>query len=105
MTSHLITLSVGTDTSEQHKAVYSLLSDIGSEMGLDYHYASVTSIDTDRPNDGDDEFYDAETLNRVREAIARAIETRVKTAPESMVTDIISELGNAGILFRERRAS
>lgn len=100
---HLITLGVGTDTPEEHKAVYSLLSDIACEMAQDYHYASVTSIDTDRPSDGDEEFHDHGTINKVREAISDAIELRVATAPEAMVTDIINALQNAGILFRERR--
>jgi hypothetical protein len=101
---HLLTLSVGTDTPEQHKAVHSLLSDIGGEFAQDYHYASVTSVDVDRPADGDEEFHDEHTMFKVREAIKSAIEVRVATAPEAMITGIISELQNAGILFRERRA-
>lgn len=101
---NLVTLSVGTDTPEQLKAVYSLLSDISGEMSVDYHYSSVTSVDTDRLNDGTEEFHDAETMNRVREAIKDAIELRVSTAPDAMVVDIIKALEFAGIVFRERRA-
>lgn len=101
---HLITLSVGTEGPDQHKAVFGLMSDIGAEFALDYHYSSITSVDTDRPNDGDEEFYDEHTLFKVREAIKNAIEVRVATAPEAMINDIINEMQNAGILFRERRA-
>lgn len=100
---HLVTLSVGTDTPEQHKAVHSLLSEIGGDMPLDYHYVSVTSVDTDRPTDGDDLFQDASTANKAREAIKAALETRVSTAPESLVDEILRELRAARIEFWERR--
>jgi hypothetical protein len=108
MTDRIISLYVGTDDDEGWRQIFQDFSELAHSIGERYHYVGVSStfagVDDSEPEcDPQGLYYDENTIVKVREAIKEAVETRVATAPESLITDIITEIQNAGILFRESR--
>lgn len=108
---HALTLTVHVATPEQHERMHLWMSSNAhsiSQSGVPY--TSVSSVYLDGLEPGVDEeehtYYDDKTLDVVREAVGRAVFGRIgHTALErEMVSDIIREMQNAGILFRERRS-
>lgn len=71
-------------------------------------HVSLTATKLDENVEPEEELYhDEGTMRLVREAIKNGLGERVDTNRpffvDSIITDIVSELQNAGILFRERR--
>lgn len=104
----MINMSVGVSEAEdEHRHVFAYLADIAGELTQTHEYVSLTSNKLNEEIEIEEEvlYHDENTLSRVREAIKEAL------APYGMggegdtsVTDIINELQNAGIFFRERRS-
>lgn len=101
---HLVMLSVGTDSPEEHERVFGDFSELHRDLARGYSYTNLTSQAVDETGDEDDEdgcdqehlHHDDHTLDKVRQAF---LEHGV--SPES-VEDLINDLHNAGLLFRER---
>lgn len=102
---HLISLSVGTDSAEDHAQTFQDLSELAANLGVSHKYVSVSSslFADDDPDEIDDAgctqehlYHDDQTLTKARLAIAGMGFTE-KTSDE-----LVNALLNAGILLRER---
>lgn len=102
----LISLTVGTKEAEEWFRTFQEISELGANLGASHHYVSVSSTDlgSDKEPDEDDleqTYHDDNTMRKVRVAVGRAVLVHTD-ANADLVTDIINEIQNAGILFRER---
>lgn len=110
MATRVVSLTIGTREDDEWKHVFEMLSQIGAELGVTHHYASVTSVDTDA-NDVDDvdpdELTDDEnTLAKVRIALHNTLWGKLPVAGfDDVIMDIVNDLQNMGIFFRERQAN
>lgn len=100
MMDRLISLSVGTDGAEDYFRTFQDISELARNLGAVHDYVTVSASavvggSDDEPDE--DLFYDENTLVKVREAIMR------RGIKDDLATLIITDLQNAGILFRERR--
>lgn len=106
MFTHLISLSVGTKDAEVWHQTYQELSELAANLGAVHDYVTVSSalVGGDDDVETEDELYhDEETLTKVHAAIGKALLANTDEAHPDWITDIITEIQNAGILFRERR--
>lgn len=102
MASRLISLTVNTDGAEDYFQTFQKLSEIAIDLDKagDFRYINVSAVRNDEIDDDEPELvYTEFTLKRVHDAIKNA----VPYIDEQGATDIISEMQNAGILFREAR--
>jgi len=96
----IVSLSIITGDLPQADRVFGKLS----ATALDVSHDSVSQMvskhryDTDEEEEAPGEYYDENTLFKIIEALERA---GVSNGQAQM--DVIRELQNAGILFRERR--
>jgi len=98
----MISLGVGTDGDEDYFSTFQDISELARNLGATHNYVNVTAsvVGSDESPDEHDELYhDEQTMFTVRRAIAIALKSDVNDAN---VLDVINELHNAGILFRER---
>lgn len=101
----LVSLSVGTEGAEDYFSTYQDISELARNLGGVHSYVTVTAQTIspdgeDEPDDGpnDEELYhDDQTIPKFR-AVLKDYGLSDKT-----VSDLISNLHAAGILFRERR--
>lgn len=95
----LISVTVGTKEAEEWFATFQELSELAANLGAAHHYVSVSSVvrDEQSEDDYDDLYYDDKTLDKVRTAL------REHGMGHTLITSAISDMQNAGILFRERR--
>ena len=103
--SHLVSLSVGVATPEQWDHVHNRFVEMQKEWGPTYSGVTVSSYLTDSEEDGVDEkteYYDENTLNKVRQALTPVFISYGLPA-ETLSSACVNEMLNAGILFRERR--
>ncbi len=100
---HLVSLAVGAKDAEDHARLFQDISELSRNLAEDHDYVSVTStlVGEDDEEDVEDEdlYHDHNTLVKVREALQRG----VTGLTDDMAMDLIGEIQNAGILFRERR--
>lgn len=107
----LLSLSVGTDGSEDYVRTFQDLSELAKNLGESHKYVNVSTCVVDEVTEDEDEelFHDENTLFKVRAAIEKGIRAPLaEGGPEvmdSLVTNVINEIQNAGILFRERKPS
>lgn len=103
MMDRLITLGVGTSGTEEWMSTFQDISELARNLGEAHSYVNVTSTFVEEDDDEDYEqerlYHDEDTLLKVVTQINRAVP--FLTTKE--VTDIVNEIQNAGILFRERR--
>lgn len=106
----MISLSIGTVGAEEWMQVFQDISELARGMGTD-RYVSVSStpiddIPEDPPETEDELYYDDQTLEKVRDALAEIlIENHSARSMQDIITDCIGAMQNAGILFRERPKS
>jgi hypothetical protein len=103
--SHLVSLSVGVNSPEQWDHVHGRFVELQKEWGPDYSGVTVSSYLTDSEEDGVEEkteYYDENTLNKVKEALAGVLRSFDLEHPQ-LIDSFVNEMLNAGILFRERR--
>lgn len=100
----MISLGVGTEGAEDYFSTFQDISELAKNLGAAHGYVNVTAHvvgdSEDGPDDGpnDEELYhDDRTIPKVR-AVLKDYGLSDKT-----VSDLISNLHSAGILFRERR--
>lgn len=101
----MISLSVGVEGAEDYFSTFQDISELARNLGAVHDYVNVTantvfSDAEDEPDDGpnDEELYhDEQTIPKFR-AVLKDYGLSDKT-----VSDLISNLHAAGILFRERR--
>lgn len=106
--SRLVSLSVGTETAEEYVHVFQDISELARNLMVSYKYVTVSAniIDTedDKPEgDPDGLYYDDKTLDKVRRALWAVLANKSEGLPASVITDMITEMQNEGIFFRERR--
>lgn len=111
---HLMSLSVGTNGDEQHARTYARFSELSKELVREHDYVTLSSqlvVDGGDDEDLDEEcskehlYYDEDTLVTVRTALTESVREEFSSpdeAIEQIVTDMISRMLSAGILFRER---
>lgn len=106
MMTRMVSLSVGTESADDWAETFQDLSELGKNLGVTHSYVSVSSteIDDSEEPEGEDLYYDDATLDKVRRAIGSALVRGTRRPDPVLVTNIIGELQNAGILFRERRS-
>lgn len=117
---HLVTISVGVSNPENHATIHDMLSRLGTELSVDAEYVSVSSATTDDTDEDVLEqethgcleehlYHDDNTMNKVREILSLHLQT-FGYHPQgfgiielrNIITGMINDLQNAGILFRER---
>lgn len=105
----LVSLSVGVEDPEDFARTFQDLSELARNLGVTHDYVSVSSsvVDENLHEEpaGEDLYHDENTLVKVRVAAAQALFTHFGSSPsinDEAVTDLINEITNAGILFRER---
>lgn len=112
MTDRIVSLSALASGAEQYTRLFMDLSELARNLTDDFQHVSVTASRVDEDDseplcDPDGLYHDEQTLVKVREAIKRGLGERVWTARDvltnAIVTEIITEMQNAGILFREKR--
>jgi hypothetical protein len=96
---HLLSLSVKTDNPDQWTDVWENLNRVARELGSEFSSISVSSYLDDGEPVEDEEYYDEYTLFKVV-----AVMKRVGIG-DAKAEELINELQNAGILFRERSPS
>jgi hypothetical protein len=99
MTNRLISLTVGTQEAEEWFRTFQEISELAANLGASHHYVSVSSIDPEEQSEEDyeDLYYDEKTLEKVgRVLLNHGIDLE-------RIPSVLSEMKNAGILFRERR--
>jgi hypothetical protein len=99
---HSVNLNVVVNSTEQWTEIFSHLADVAASLPQKYSGVSVSSFqlaDEDEviQTDPDTEYYDDQTLMKVRNVL------RLHGITDDVITDIISEMQNVGLLFRERR--
>lgn len=107
MAGRMITLTVGTRDETEWKHSFDLISQVGAELAMTHHYASVTTFDPNEidDNESDELDHDENTLMKVRDALVRELVASGAVPPpliERIVTDCISGMQKAGVYFRER---
>lgn len=107
MATRVVSLTIGTREDDEWKHVFEMLSQIGAEAGATHHYASVTSVDTDANDvDPDELTHDENTLAKVRIALHNTLWGKLPAAGfDDLITDIVNDLQNMGLFFRERQAN
>lgn len=99
MGNHSMTLSVTTDNDEQWIAVIKQFNRFLHDEGGMYNAVSISSINLDQPDspeDPDGAHFDEYTLFKVYKALEAA------NVDTYQIKDCITQMQNAGILFRER---
>lgn len=97
----MITLSVGTCGAEQWMHSFQDLSELAVNLGESHDYVNVVSsvISDEREEDAEEYLrHDENTLLKV----ITAINAGVPDLSSEEVTNIVNQIQNAGILFRER---
>lgn len=97
----LVSLGVGTKDAEDFSQTFQDLSELARNLGVNHDYVNVTAsgvkVDSDEEPSDEELYYDEDTLVKVREAVFKACQSSFA------VDEIVNNLLNAGILFRERR--
>lgn len=100
---HALSLYVNTATPEQFNTVFDRLTLQAKALGDEYPYVGVSShlMGDDVELESDDALiYDEDTMRKVHDAIFHVIGG---TRDNPTITDIINQMQDYGILFRERR--
>lgn len=99
MVNRMISLTVGTQEAEEWIRTFQEISELATNLGVAHHYVSVSSSVLDEQSEEPDEnlVYDENTLQKVRTVL------RQYGMTDELVTDVINEMLNIGLLFRERR--
>lgn len=100
---HLISLSVGTNGAEDHARTFQDMSELHRSLASAHDYVSLTSQLSGYEGDDEDVECTREHITHTEDTLAKAREI-IETFglnPQS-ASDLITELHNAGILFRER---
>lgn len=105
---HSISLSFITKAEQDWSTAFNLLSRIALDIGEDFSQVNVSSIDLeDFPDAGEpdeiEEFHDENTLAKVYNSIRVGILTGSYQIdfPDDLVEEIVKQLQNSGIVFRE----
>jgi hypothetical protein len=105
-TTRNIGFNVATKTTEEWLRTFRHVSALACDFGARDQYVSIWSSATDDEVDAGDvgevTTYDDHTLRKVREAITKAASPYGIDSAAPIIDDILNELQNAGILFRER---
>lgn len=103
---HSLSVSVSVHQKD-YAYVCGLFTRVFRDLGATHPSASMTSvaldIEDDGPEDSEDLYYDEETLFKARRAMSKVLFSRTHLSFDALVTDLINELLNAGIVLRERR--
>lgn len=115
MTKRLLTLGVATESEEDYFATFQDISELGRNLAVGHDYVNVTArILQPGPNDPPNAesvsidppaglYHDEQTMITVRRRIGLGIRmTPNMDDTDAVVKNVIRELSNAGILFRER---
>lgn len=94
--SHMITLTVGVKDPNDWDYIYDSFGRTARELGPQYPYVSVSSSQTDDLENIEELYHDDMTLQKVYDALLPCV------ADSNRAKEVINELQNAGILFRER---
>jgi hypothetical protein len=115
MTKRMISLSAVTNGSEEYYRLFQDLSELANNLSAVHEYVTMNatwfSDDEGPQGDPDGLYFDEATMFKVRQAIMDAIAKELRVPVDSyqimdkLAMDIITELQNAGILFRERTKS
>lgn len=104
----MVMLSVGTNGSEDRANVFQDLSELARNLDATHGYVSVSTSRVGEDPDNDVDYcnrehlrHDANTLFKIRIALTTALGSS-GVHNEEVVDNCITELQNAGILFRER---
>jgi hypothetical protein len=98
----MISFGVGTVGEEDYFSTFQDISELARNLGITHKYISVTASvvgEDESPYEHEELHHDEQTIYTVRRAIAKALQVDVNDGP---VLEVIQELYNAGILFRER---
>jgi hypothetical protein len=107
----LLSLSVGTDGSEDYIRTFQDLSELVKSLGESHDYVNVSACAVNEVDEDSAEelCYDENTLFKVRAAVEKAVRDSLggngPAIIDSVVANIINEIQNEGILFRERKHS
>lgn len=105
LSTHLISLTVGTNTKEQWLQVIDLCNAMASSLN-DFSYVNVSSVLNDDAEESiqDGLRFDDNTMFKVYDVIKAALPMNHVVAGEdsTLARDIIDAIQNAGIVFRER---
>ncbi len=105
---HALALNVHVNTPEDFEFVWSFFSENAKKLGQKLPYVNTESwlIGANEPGvDEEDLYHDEDTLNKTANAISKTLAAFRKSAlrHDQVAQNIIDEMLNAGILFRERR--
>jgi len=96
----IISLSVGTHGAEDYFSIFQDVSELARNLGEERYVSVSATMIGDEPGDDEDEvdklYYDEDTLMKVRKIL------RERGLSNLIIDEIINDLLNAGILFRER---
>lgn len=93
---HIISLTTMVTGPEQWAKIFSQFSELAENLGSQYPSVTVSSQHYEFEEEEELETHNEDTLFKVQQALA-------KVMPLRDIYYAISELQNAGILFRERR--
>lgn len=104
MVQRLVSLTVGMDETEDYFQTFQKISEIATDLDRagDFSYINVSAQRVDEEVEPEQEqrsepvYYDEFTLMKVRRAIIKY------GISDNICTDLISNMQNEGILFRER---
>lgn len=95
----LISLTVGTFGAEDYASAFMDIGELAGALGSQHDYVSVSAqvVNDDEPEPEHERLHhDENTLNKVRKALME------HGLSSDLMTSAITDMQNAGILFRER---
>jgi hypothetical protein len=95
----VVHLSVHTYNDDKWDHAWGRLTKLTHELGEEYLHVSLTTSRLDDSEIEEGEYFDDQTIIKVVDTIKRTM----PGLTEGMAREIINDLHNAGILFRERK--
>lgn len=110
--SHLISLSVGTSGADDHAETFDGVTNFGKMLAANHGYVNISS-QLVGVEEVEEEDLETENVGCTREHLHHDEQTLVKFytvlsehgVSEVVIREIVNDLQNAGILFRERDGS
>lgn len=95
---HTVTLTLVTKNEKDWSSAFSLLSTVAFDTAGRFQQVSVNSYDNEDIVESEPTTYTEDTMMKVHDSL------RSSGLDEDRITDIVTALQNAGLLFRERKS-
>lgn len=100
----LINLGVATEGSEDYFRTFQDISELARNLGESHSYVSVSASVVGEEDDVEDVSSEAERLHHDENTLRKVYDAIMKNGlSRKTAEDVVNNLQNAGILFRERR--